>query len=76
MDFNVSDELELFQAFPAGSSNGSLCLTVMTLNDFAIENPELLVVRVNSEDEAALITVSNTTITILDGSTGKEPKLH
>ena len=66
----MTDELDLSQAFPSGNSSGSLCLTIATLNDSAIEDPERLVVRVESEDEAVLIDESDAVITILDESTG------
>lgn len=72
LDFIVTEDSELLQAFPSGTSSGSLCISIQALNDSAIEDPEDLIVRVESNDTAALISVSDVFIMIFDVSNGKK----
>ena len=72
MDFEVTDTHDLNQLFLAGTSAGSVCLTIDNFKDTAIENPEVYIVSITSDDEAVSIVQSNTIITIIDNSTGKQ----
>lgn len=71
-DFEIASSQDLNQTFPSGSSNGTLCITVRTFTDTAIEAPEMISVTVDSIDSAVVIVESEALMTILDNNTGEQ----
>ena len=70
-DFEVTDSSELNQTFISGTSDGLVCLTIDNFMDTAIENPEVYIVSITSDEDTVSIIQNSTIITILDNSTGK-----
>ena len=68
-DFEVLNELN--QTFLSGGSNGSLCLSIESLLDSAVEDPEELTVSISSHDSAAMITEGTARVTIVDANNGR-----
>lgn len=69
-DFEAVSPDEFNQTFLSGADTGTLCLTVLALQDDIVEFSETYQVVLNSSDKAVLFTADSVQITIIDANIG------